>query len=297
MTDSAEGHPAAVARCPNCGSDQVARYCAQCGQKGGSLQTPIGEVVREALDELFTFDSRIWRTLIALYRHPGSLTVHYREGRRARFVTPLRLYLFASFLAFLFLATVAPDLIFQSSAEAPQVMRDALEREGLDGDDFYIMIARRFVWRVPEDGIFGRTIRGVAGRDIEDPERVQALVMGRLAWTVFGFVPVFAVLLRLLYGRRELYFVPHFVFALHFHTLAFLLIAAGIGVGTLLGIRPTVAVLTLLAAVALLFPSLRRVYGEGRLRTIGKQVALLLAYGVVVSIGLIALVAVTGLTA
>ena len=87
---------------------------------------------------------------------------------------------------------------------------------------------------------------------------MQALVAGRLAGTVF---------------------------ALHFHTLGFLLMTVGIGVDTMLGTRPNVSSLAFLVAAVMLFPSLRRVYAEGRLRTIGKQVVLLLAYGLVVLIG------------
>ena len=119
MTDTTEDGPATEAGCPNCGSDQVTRYCASCGQKAGSLHAPISAFVREALDKLFSFDSRVWRSLVALSPHPGSLIVHYWEGRRARFVAPLRLYLFVSFVTFLFLATVVPDLVFQAGTKPP----------------------------------------------------------------------------------------------------------------------------------------------------------------------------------
>ncbi len=95
---------------------------------------------------------------------------------------------------------------------------------------------------------------------------MQALVAGRLAGTVF---------------------------ALHFQTLGFLLMTVGIGVDTMLGTRPNVSSLAFLAAAVMLFPSLRRVYAEGRLRTIGKQIVLLLAYGLVVLIGMLALVTIT----
>ena len=95
---------------------------------------------------------------------------------------------------------------------------------------------------------------------------MQALVAGRLAGTVF---------------------------ALHFHTLGFLLMTVGIGVDTMLGTRPNVSSLAFLVAAVMLFPSLRRVYAEGRLRTIGKQIVLLIAYGLVVLIGMLALVTIT----
>ena len=159
------------------------------------------------------------------------------------------------------------------------------------------MIARRFVWRVPRDGVLGQTMQLLDGQEIEDRERLQTLIIGRLAWTVFALVPIFAALLRLLYRRRERYFAPHLVFALHFHTLGFLLLGVGIGLDTLFGVRPYLSNLTFLAVALMLFPSLRRVYMEGRFRTIGKQVVLLLAYGVAVVVGLSALMAITALAA
>ena len=132
-------------------------------------------------------------------------------------------------------------------------MRDALGLEEMDPDTSYIMIAGRFVWRVSEDGIVGQAMRLFQGPGIQDPERVQALVVGRLAWTIFALVPVFAALLRLLYRRRERFFVPHLVFALRFHTLGFLLMTVGIGVDTMLGTRPNVSSLAFLVAAVMLF--------------------------------------------
>ena len=43
----------------------------------------------------------------------------------------------------------------------------------------------------------------------------------------FLLVPFFGALLRLLYRRRESFFVPHLVFALHFHAAAFVLFTVG----------------------------------------------------------------------
>ena len=59
--------------------------------------------------------------------------------------------------------------------------------------------------------------------------------------------------------------------------MGFLVMAVGIGTDSLLGIRPYLSNLAFLPVAVMLFPSLRRVYGEGRLKTIGKQPILLLA--------------------
>ena len=87
-----EGGPTESVACPSCGSDGVESSCPSCGQRASSLHTPVTEFVRETLDGLFSFDSRVWRTLITLFLHPGLLTVDYWEGRGARSVAPLRLY-------------------------------------------------------------------------------------------------------------------------------------------------------------------------------------------------------------
>ncbi|MEE2778741.1 MAG: DUF3667 domain-containing protein [Acidobacteriota bacterium] len=39
---------------------------------------------------MFSFDSGVWATLIPLLRRPGLLTFEYWQGRRARYVPPLR---------------------------------------------------------------------------------------------------------------------------------------------------------------------------------------------------------------
>lgn len=271
-----KGGPAEVVACPNCGSERVERYCPSCGQRAGSLHTPVSEFVRDALDGLFSFDSRVWRSLIPLFRHPGSLTVHYWEGRRARFVAPLRLYLFVSFFTFLFLAVAAPEGIIDATGTNPE----AMVAFGITPDD---------------DGDSGWLSERVLRPAAENPERTQALFVQRLPWVVFALVPVFAAWLRLLYRRRERFFVPHLVFAFHFHTAAFLLYAFGTAGGKMLRTE-VVSDLTSLAILTVLFLALRRVYREGRLKTIGKQAALLLVHLLAVGGSLFLLLVITGLS-
>lgn len=297
-------------RCPNCGSAQVEQYCAACGQRAAELRTPVGAFLREALDDVFSFDSRIWRTLGALFRRPGSLTADYWQGRRARFVTPLRLYLIVSFGTFLLLAVVAPNAILDATGTNPWApLRigsgpapfDLADRAGpfavsVTGDD---------------DAASGEDDPDVVGPALdaadwfmahvvrpalEAPERAQRLFHQRLQWAVFALVPFFALWLRLLFRQRERFFVPHLVFALHFHTLAFVLLVAGVA-GTLMLGTQVPSLIAYLAVFAMLFLSLRRVYGEGVLKTLVKQIALMTVHAVTVLFGLAGLLMVTGLTA
>ncbi|MDZ7895720.1 MAG: DUF3667 domain-containing protein [Sphingobium sp.] len=49
---------------------------------------------------MFHFEGKIWRTLPELFLRPGKLTRRYIDGERAKFVSPMALFLFSVFLMF-----------------------------------------------------------------------------------------------------------------------------------------------------------------------------------------------------
>jgi hypothetical protein len=69
-------------------------FCAACGQHVVDLNASTWHVVREALGDATDFDGRILRTLRALLS-PGHLTLEFLRGRRAPFISPLKLFLLA----------------------------------------------------------------------------------------------------------------------------------------------------------------------------------------------------------
>lgn len=289
-----------VITCPNCGSSQVEDYCAACGQRASDLRTPVSEFLREALDDVFSFDSRIWRTLVALFRRPGSLTADYCRGRRARFVTPLRLYLIVSFVTFLLLVVVAPNAILDATGTNPWApLRIGSGPAPVDlplpAGPVAVTVTRDDDPASGEDDS-GWFMEHVVRPGLAAPERAQQLFHQQLQWAVFALVPLFALWLRLLYRKRERFFVPHLVFALHFHTLAFVLLVAGVA-GTLILDTQIPSLIAYLAVLAMLFWSLRRVHGEGVLKTLVKQVVLVFVHFWAVTFGLMGLLTVVGLTA
>ena len=70
----------------------------------------LSEVMSEFADIVFNVDSRIFRSLWDLYIRPGYLTSEYLAGRRARYVTPFRLFFFLSIIAFFSMQMVIPDI-------------------------------------------------------------------------------------------------------------------------------------------------------------------------------------------
>jgi hypothetical protein len=57
--------------------------------------------VEQFLGDYFTFDSKIIRSAVPLLIEPGKLTQEYLQGRRARYIPPLRMFIFLSVIFFL----------------------------------------------------------------------------------------------------------------------------------------------------------------------------------------------------
>ena len=91
--------------CLNCGADLPGRYCGACGQPRHVHRT-IGSLFHDLLHGVLHFEGKIWRTLPMLVWSPGELTRRYIAGERARFVSPLALFLFTAFLMF----AIVPNL-------------------------------------------------------------------------------------------------------------------------------------------------------------------------------------------
>ncbi|RYG33454.1 MAG: DUF3667 domain-containing protein [Burkholderiales bacterium] len=85
--------------CANCGAKLTGNYCATCGQPAHVHRT-LGHMVEEFLHGLLHFDTRAWRTIPMLVFRPGTLTREYIHGKRAKFVSPLAIYLLSVFTMF-----------------------------------------------------------------------------------------------------------------------------------------------------------------------------------------------------
>jgi hypothetical protein len=94
-----EGDHRAHGRCLNCAAEVKRNYCPECGQAAHVHRT-LSAFFHDLLHGVLHFEGKIWRTLPMLAWHPGELTRRYVEGERARFVSPMALFLFSVFLMF-----------------------------------------------------------------------------------------------------------------------------------------------------------------------------------------------------
>lgn len=97
-TIAADGHTHETA-CLNCGANLTGAFCHACGQAAHVHRT-LAAFFHDLLHGVFHFEGRIWHTLPLLAWRPGQLTRRYINGQRARFISPLALFLFCVFLMF-----------------------------------------------------------------------------------------------------------------------------------------------------------------------------------------------------
>ncbi len=85
--------------CLNCGAVRAGPFCQGCGQSG-HVHRNITALGHDILHGVFHFEGKTWKTLPMLAFHPGDLTRRYVHGERAKFVSPMALFLFSVFLLF-----------------------------------------------------------------------------------------------------------------------------------------------------------------------------------------------------
>ena len=149
--------------------------------------------------------------------------------------------------------------------------------------------------------IGGTMIRNGAAGDIigarTDKERADATVafvratVGYVPTVLFLILPVFALLLKLLYVRRDWFYSEHVVFALHTHAYAFVAFTAIIAATWSLSesgalVQWIVGLLALSVPVYFLVAQ-KRVYGQGWRKTVAKALILGTVYNAVLILGIV----------
>ena len=93
-----DGHTHEAA-CLNCNTPLLGSHCHRCGQKAHVHRT-ISAFLHDLVHAVLHVEGKVWHTLPLLAWRPGELTRRYIDGERARFVSPMALFLFSVFLMF-----------------------------------------------------------------------------------------------------------------------------------------------------------------------------------------------------
>ncbi len=321
--------PAGARTCPNCGRDRPESFCAHCGQSDRDYARALWSVAGEFVRETFEVDSRLFRTLKLLMFRPGSLTREFSRNRRAGFVSPVRLYIFASFVFFLLLSlrgdfgaagalnlnedNVGSSLTGEQPEEATaqppteehlEAFRAALPPEQRrKADD---ILAR------PEGNVARQILVGVASRGgvaeagwadrflllsgidmLHDPSVIPRRLLSNMPIAMFCLLPFLGLILAVFHFRRKRFYVEHLVFAIHIQTFTFLIYSVALLLpesGPGLWVRAG----CLLVPYPYFVVALRRYYENGWVLSVAKSVGAYVLYSLALIPAFILSVFVTG---
>ena len=302
--------PTPVTQCADCGAPVSGKYCAACGQET-LIETPtVRHFLHEFADQYVALEGKLGRTLRVLILQPGQLTLDYVEGRRQRYVRPLKLYLTISVVFFTLLGLL-PD------ARNPFV-NEVTERDGkpvvihYDGKSAPKPATEPAAGPAPADAVPAipapgpgtappaptrkeaddddddpDSFSGAVKRKAEDfsklsPEQQQRTLRKKLAddapYAMFFLLPYFALLLHWFNRRQKLRYGVHLLFSLHLHSFLFILLAIGFIP------LPSFLSWTLKAGIGVyVFLALRRVYGGTPMRTLWRMAWLWVFYLIAVT--------------
>jgi hypothetical protein len=301
--------------CLNCDEKIAGNFCANCGQKNEDQTVALRLLVSELVTELVSWDSKLVLTLLPLLIRPGFLTNEYNVGRRVRYLSPLKLYLVLSVVFFLIFAwQKLPDgqrpPMPKKEIQQTQTGAKSSSQPNPDGKKVAtsapdIPIGSVYGEKMPDTveefdarmrdpklkekpPWFAQAFIRSAIKVKNNPQSFAQKLLDNIPRLMFLLLPIFALLLKLIYIRSHRLYIEHLVFSLHWHAFVFLML-------TLLMLSPwaPLSIAALLAIPISLFAAMRTVYKQSRLKTLVKFVLLGVAYCFVLTISLTLMSALT----
>lgn len=316
--------------CANCAAVFSGNYCPNCGQKA-HLHRTLTAIGHDLVHGVLHLDGKLSRTLPLLALRPGKLTRRYIEGERARFVSPMSMFLFSVFAMFAVFQMVGigvpttleggarlgetPEIIKREAAaeigridqELAELAPDDPLRAELEEDRNTISKTIRGIDEIALDRIEGEpainiNVTGVEAIDkglVKKWRENPGLMLYKLQANGYKFswllIPLSIPFVWLLFAwRRRFKAYDHAIFvtySLAFMSLLFITLSLVNAAG--LGLGWTAALFTI-AAPLHLYRHLRHSYGLSRFSTLWRFFALLFFMLVVVMLFLQALLLLGG---
>ena len=308
------GKAAGNKQCLNCGAELKGVYCYVCGQKDLPKRQTTLELLANFVSSFSNYEGKFLLTAKYLILRPGSLALEYNAGHRERYFHPVRMYAFISFVFFLIFFSLPDtpdkkdDVVEMTDEDRKELAKDSVEKKevfnkmaalGVDTTtvNFDSLAAydsaQNLLTEDKRDGWFEATM---TRRSIELHRRLkdEESGFGKELWKatlenfpkmLFFLLPVFALLLKFLYLRRNYFYSEHLVFSIYFYNFFYfagsLMMLAGLSEAT--GWVGTVIAWGIY--IYLLF-AMKRMYGQGWGKTIAKFLLFSFSFMICFFIGL-----------
>ncbi len=199
--------------CPNCGYEADLNYCARCGQPTHLHKETFWGLVTHFAAHYFHYDSKFMQTLKALWFSPGKLTLAYWREQRMRYIPPISLYIFISAVFFLCAMNISGGMV--PWREHPDQVRSSSKSTDIELNLNY-QIAQSNA-----EGYFEQQADKITAKYGSTTEFFVDKTNHNFTKLFFFTIPILAVILKLFIRRKDMMFVDHAVFSLHYHSFWF----------------------------------------------------------------------------
>src|SRR5690606_23796425 len=235
-------------KCQNCGFIVRRRFCPKCGQENIETRKSFHYLFTHFIEDLVHYDGSFWKTLKNLLFKPGVLTREYLDGKRKKYVAPVKLYIFVSFFVF-FVGGIINKFTADSNFDGFGInkTKKPITEEQQKKDS--ITVAKN-----SEKWLFGtkeRTLkeydsiqnslpkelkdtgldRMINRKEVEIKEKytlwqfvdkAENSVTKNIPKFLFFYMPVFAFFMWLFHNKKKWYYFDHGIFTLHYFSFLLL---------------------------------------------------------------------------
>ena len=264
------------------------------------------EFTSDALNNLFDVDSRVWRTVLPLVFQPGALTRDYLTGKRERYLPPFRTYLVLSLMFFLVASIFGAGFDIMARNKPLPIDTQTLGIETNNGDDDNDFSCQEIsVGNIGFlDGLnLEARVRSACEAVVADSTKLNRAFADNIPVMMFFFIPLVAILMKILYLFSRYKYVEHLVFLFHYHAFFFIILTLIVIVMEFAKAFPVLsmpatgfAVIGWVYIPTNLLIAMRRVYRQGWLLTSMKWLLLLTGYVATLLVAVISTAIYTGLT-
>jgi hypothetical protein len=213
--------------CLNCGERTPGNFCPSCGQANDNFHVSTWKIVSDFVGDYLTVDLKFFKSVLPLIFKPGFLTREFCAGRRLRYISPFRLYLFISFVYFFLMPfysgqlfglslspSSTPEIASPSTQDSEKPSKITFQSGDKQRDDKISEVINQKIEKVVS----------TKGKGL--PKLALETFVEQFPKIMFVLLPIFAMFLKLLYLRSKRFYAEHLIFALHFHSFGFLLLTA-----------------------------------------------------------------------
>ena len=208
--------------CLNCGSEVTSKFCPECGMANIETKENFFHLVGHFISDYLHFDSKFFRSLIYLFTRPGFLTRQYWDGKRLKYILPLRLFFFITII--FVLVSSAFYNKFGDEMKTRMVRTDSVF---IKYDTSRLIGMHDTVTLYVPEAKDTLSVKEIKEAKVTEGRLIQKMRGGvdaffiYLKYVMFFLLPVYALVFKLLYRRRNTFYVDHLVYVMHLQSFMF----------------------------------------------------------------------------